>query len=224
MLAQDKLKIQELMVGLDRQKEEAIWRTFQGVSKHFSEVFQELVPFGEGSLIMVKAADSFLTESSVEEFIREEKVSQGSYHGPSIDEFLGVRVKVSFSDAIQQFEMHQLSGGQKALVALAIIFAIQRFVETCLRPLNRECSRCDPAPFYLFDEIDQALDANHRLAVARLIQKQAISKDNPTQFITSTFRPELVSVANKCYGLVLENRSSRIYPLPKVLNLRVRKC
>ena len=37
--------------------------------------------------------------------------------------------------------MSQLSGGQKAVVALALIFAIQR---------------CDPAPFYLFDEIDQA--------------------------------------------------------------------
>lgn len=39
--------------------------------------------------------------------------------------------------------MKQLSGGQKTLVALALIFAIQR---------------CDPAPFYLFDEIDAALD------------------------------------------------------------------
>jgi structural maintenance of chromosome 3 (chondroitin sulfate proteoglycan 6) len=37
-------------------------------------------------------------------------------------------------------EMNQLSGGQKSLVALALIFAIQM---------------CDPAPFYLFDEIDQ---------------------------------------------------------------------
>lgn len=36
--------------------------------------------------------------------------------------------------------MNQLSGGQKSLVALALIFAIQK---------------CDPAPFYLFDEIDQ---------------------------------------------------------------------
>lgn len=76
--------------------------------------------------------------------------------------------------------------------------------------------RCDPAPFYLFDEIDQALDANHRLAVARLIQKQASSKENPTQFITSTFRSELVAVANKCYGLTLEKKSSQIYPLSKV--------
>lgn len=48
-------------------------------------------------------------------------------------------------------EMQQLSGGQKSLVALALIFAIQK---------------CDPAPFYLFDEIDQALDSQHRKAVS----------------------------------------------------------
>lgn len=127
-LSRDKLKIQELMDGLDQQKEEAIWRTFQGVSKHFTDVFNELVPYGQGSLIMVKAADT-QTQSGVEEIIREEKVSQGGYQGPSIDEFLGVRVKVSFSETAQQFEMHQLSGGQKALVALAIIFAIQRLID-----------------------------------------------------------------------------------------------
>lgn len=38
--------------------------------------------------------------------------------------------------------MNQLSGGQKSLVALGLIFAIQK---------------CDPAPFYLFDEIDQVI-------------------------------------------------------------------
>ena len=48
-------------------------------------------------------------------------------------------------------DMQQLSGGQKSLVALTLIFAIQK---------------CDPAPFYLFDEIDQALDSLHRKAVA----------------------------------------------------------
>ena len=36
-------------------------------------------------------------------------------------------------------------------MALGLIFAIQK---------------CDPAPFYLFDEIDQALDSHHRHAVA----------------------------------------------------------
>ena len=47
--------------------------------------------------------------------------------------------------------MKQLSGGQKTLVALALIFAIQR---------------CDPAPFYLFDEIDAALDPQFRSALS----------------------------------------------------------
>lgn len=51
-------------------------------------------------------------------------------------------------------DMQQLSGGQKSLVALTLIFAIQK---------------CDPAPFYLFDEIDQALDAQHRKAVAGML-------------------------------------------------------
>ena len=46
--------------------------------------------------------------------------------------------------------MNQLSGGQKTLVALTMIFAIQK---------------CDPAPFYLFDEIDQALDPVYRKSV-----------------------------------------------------------
>ncbi len=58
--------------------------------------------------------------------------------------------------------MQQLSGGQKSLVALAMIFAIQK---------------CDPAPFYLFDEIDQALDSQHRHAVAgTLIHMEPMNK------------------------------------------------
>lgn len=52
--------------------------------------------------------------------------------------------------------MNQLSGGQKSLVALALIFAIQK---------------CDPAPFYLFDEIDQALDPQFRKAVAGMFMQ-----------------------------------------------------
>lgn len=50
--------------------------------------------------------------------------------------------------------MKQLSGGQKTVVALTLIFAIQR---------------CDPAPFYLFDEIDAALDPQYRTAVGSIL-------------------------------------------------------
>lgn len=60
----------------------------------------------------------------------------------------------------ETLSLRQLSGGQKTLVALTLIFAIQR---------------CDPAPFYLFDEVDAALDPLHRSAVAQLLKKQVIS-------------------------------------------------
>jgi structural maintenance of chromosome 3 (chondroitin sulfate proteoglycan 6) len=66
--------------------------------------------------------------------------------------FSGILIKVSFSgQAAETREMSQLSGGQKSMVALTLIFAIQK---------------CDPVPFYLFDEIDQALDPGHRRAVS----------------------------------------------------------
>jgi structural maintenance of chromosome 3 (chondroitin sulfate proteoglycan 6) len=57
--------------------------------------------------------------------------------------------------------MKQLSGGQKTVVALTLIFAIQR---------------CDPAPFYLFDEIDAALDPQYRTAVGSILFCQGWSK------------------------------------------------
>lgn len=64
-----------------------------------------------------------------------------SFQRAKADPFTGVGIKVSFTGGEGDMrEMNQLSGGQKSLVALALIFAIQK---------------CDPAPFYLFDEIDQ---------------------------------------------------------------------
>jgi structural maintenance of chromosome 3 (chondroitin sulfate proteoglycan 6) len=147
---------------------------------------------------MRTAADDAEEDAAGE--VKTTEVSLDKRSKPNLSAFHGVQVRVKFSGSGQQFDMQQLSGGQKALVALALIFAIQR---------------CDPAPFYLFDEIDQALDANYRAGVARLIQKQVESEDAPAQFITTTFRNELVSVANKCYGIALLNKVSNIYPLEK---------
>lgn len=62
-------------------------------------------------------------------------------------------LQVSFTGQGETQSMKQLSGGQKTVVALTLIFAIQR---------------CDPAPFYLFDEIDAALDPQYRTAVGSI--------------------------------------------------------
>ena len=190
-LAKDKSAIDQLLVSLDQQKEEAILRTFNDVHRHFSEVFNELVPDGEGLLEMMSSMDADSNETSSDRTEERRLVT-----------FSGVQIKVSFGGAGHHYEMQQLSGGQKALVALALIFAIQR---------------SDPAPFYLFDEIDQALDANYRTSVASLIRRQAVSNETPTQFITTTFRPELVQVADKHYGISLQHKVSSILPLEKVI-------
>lgn len=87
--------------------------------------------------------------------------------------------------------MQQLSGGQKSLVALGFIFAIQQ---------------CDPAPFYLFDEIDANLDAAYRTAVAQMVDELS----SQAQFICTTFRPEMLRYADKFYGVTFHDRVSRI--------------
>lgn len=82
----------------------------------------------------------------------EETVDDMAISGRVPDNYTGVAINVSFkSESGTIHQISQLSGGQKSLVALAIIFSIQQ---------------CDPAPFYLFDEIDAALDSQYRKSVA----------------------------------------------------------
>jgi structural maintenance of chromosome 3 (chondroitin sulfate proteoglycan 6) len=139
----------ELMQALEQRKYEAIQITFRQVSMFFSEVFKKLVPTGNGKLEM-KTQDDGGDSSSVTS--SGNLVGSSHSSGLNIDNFTGVSIRVSFTGSNAEMkDMMQLSGGQKSLVALAFIFAIQK---------------CDPAPFYLFDEIDQALDPQHRKAVA----------------------------------------------------------
>lgn len=202
-LDQGSLKIKELIESLDLKKDEAINRTFRGVSAHFKDVFSELVPSGAGELIMRTAIDDGEGGTDEEADVSDQdspvKKKQDP-NNPDVSLYRGVGIKVRFSEVGENYMMSQLSGGQKALVALALIFAIQR---------------CDPAPFYIFDELDQALDSSYRAAVANLIERQANSKENPTQFIVTTFRPELVSVANRCYGISLQNKVSNLHHMKK---------
>uniref|UniRef100_A0A2K6G840 Structural maintenance of chromosomes protein 3 n=1 Tax=Propithecus coquereli TaxID=379532 RepID=A0A2K6G840_PROCO len=175
--------IMELMNVLELRKYEAIQLTFKQVSKNFSEVFQKLVPGGKATLVMKKGdVEGSQSQDEGEGSGESERGSGSQSSVPSVDQFTGVGIRVSFTGKQGEMrEMQQLSGGQKSLVALALIFAIQK---------------CDPAPFYLFDEIDQALDAQHRKAVSDMIMELAVH----AQFITTTFRPELLESADKFYG------------------------
>ncbi|KAJ6311032.1 hypothetical protein OIU76_015704 [Salix suchowensis] len=186
-------KIRELISALDHRKDESIERTFKGVARHFREVFSELVQGGHGHLVMMKKKDGDHGDDDYDDDGPREADLEGRF-----EKYIGVKVKVSFTGQGETQSMKQLSGGQKTVVALTLIFAIQR---------------CDPAPFYLFDEIDAALDPQYRTAVGNMIRRLADMAN--TQFITTTFRPELVKVADRLYGVTHKNRVSRVNVVSK---------
>lgn len=179
--------IEELIEVLDQRKDEAIERTFKQVSREFATVFERLVPAGRGRLVIQRRSDS---AARGEDADSDDEGAAAAREG--VENYTGVGIAVSFnSKHDEQQRIQQLSGGQKSLCALALVFAIQQ---------------CDPAPFYLFDEIDANLDAQYRTAVAKLLQD--ISQNG--QFICTTFRPEMVQVAEKCYGVAYSNKTSSI--------------
>lgn len=193
--------IETLIDTLDKRKDEAIARTFRQVAQAFQEVFQQLVPIGQGRLIIKRRSDADVRgrDDDDDESGSDEEETQAK-KGSKVAEYTGVSIAVSFnSKHDEQQRISQLSGGQKSLCALALIFAIQK---------------CDPAPFYLFDEIDANLDAQYRTAVAEMLQKLSgqggRAGDGGGQFICTTFRPEMVLVADKCYGVSYSNKTSSI--------------
>lgn len=113
---------------------------------------------------------------------------KGKQKAGAIEAYSGISIKVSFnSKSDEGLRIQQLSGGQKSLVALALIFSIQK---------------CDPAPFYLFDEIDANLDTDRRTAIANMIR----SLSDSAQFIMTTFRPELLACADSFFGVMFDHR------------------
>eukprot|EP00906_Rhabdomonas_costata_P030282 RCo042806 len=179
-LEEERRSIQKLVQHLDSKKDEAIQRTFKQVKHEFEQIFQRLVghPGASAELQMQRRLEG------------PSPASQRS-STESTDVFVGVRIQANFGVGGVSHTVERLSGGQKSLVALALIFAIQR---------------CDPAPFYLFDEIDAALDDAYRRAVATMIQEQS----ETAQFLTSTFKSELVDVADHHYGIIFKNKVSKI--------------
>jgi len=166
--------IQSFIKQVDAQKEETLLQTLQQINQHFQEIFSELVRGGMAKLRMLQPDD--VIDDDMED----------------ADQKRGVRIEVSFTGQNTSFlTMAQLSGGQKTVVAIALIFSIQRL---------------EPAPFYLFDEIDAALDTQYRTAVARLIARDAKN----AQMVITTFRPEIIETADRVYRVYQKNRVSRV--------------
>ncbi|KAF0988651.1 hypothetical protein HZS_5325 [Henneguya salminicola] len=171
--------INDLIAKLDKRKNETIMFTFKQVSYHFSTIFSQLLPAANAHLVLKRNSESKPTGISDED----------------ISSFTEVGIKVTFNKEDQNFvEIGQLSGGQKTLVTLALIFAFQK---------------CDPVPFYLFDEVDQALDPYHRQTFSKMLGELSIKR----QFIVTTFRPEILSHNPTCFRAEFKHRISTITPI-----------
>ncbi|KAH8592936.1 RecF/RecN/SMC N terminal domain-containing protein [Bisporella sp. PMI_857] len=91
----------------------------------------------------------------------------------------GLEVKVSLGKVWKQ-SLTELSGGQRSLIALSLIMALLQF---------------KPAPMYILDEVDAALDLSHTQNIGRLIK----TKFKGSQFIVVSLKDGMFQNANRIF-------------------------
>lgn len=149
----------EIIGELDTEMRKTFAEKFAAINEQFDQVFKEL--FGGGK------ADLELTE------------------GEDILE-AGIRINAQPPGKKLQ-NMMQLSGGEKALTAISLLFAIQNL---------------KPSPFCLLDEIEAALDDSNVKRFANYLNK--LSRD--TQFIIITHRRGTMAAADILYGITMQEK------------------
>ena len=107
----------------------------------------------------------------------------------------GVHLRVAFN-GVWKKSLSELSGGQSSLLALSLILALLRY---------------KPAPIYIFDEIDAALDLSHTANLG-LMLKQEFPQ---SQFIVISLKDGMFSNANVLYRVSYVDGSSKIERLTK---------
>ncbi len=105
----------------------------------------------------------------------------------------GVDVKVRLLGS-KFLDLNSLSGGEKTLTALSFIFAIQE---------------CEPASFYIFDEVDAALDKTNSTLLSQLIAKYS----KRAQYIVVSHNDTVITEGDAIYGVSMQDGISRIFSL-----------
>lgn len=108
----------------------------------------------------------------------------------------GVRVRVRIAGE-KFMDIRSLSGGETAMTALAFIFSIQEY---------------EPASFYIFDEVDAALDKKNSEKFAQLIKKYS----DKAQYIVISHNDNVITEANTLYGVSMDEHG-----MSNVVSLKV---
>ena len=132
---------------------------FEEIQKEFNTAFRELFGGGKGTL----------------ELVEDEDILE-----------CGIRI-IAQPPGKKLQNMMQLSGGEKSLTAIALLFAIQNL---------------KPSPFCLLDEIEAALDDSNVGRFAKYLHK--LTKN--TQFIIITHRRGTMQAADRLYGITMQEK------------------
>lgn len=158
VLTKERKEILDRMHGYEQLKKETFMKTFNNINENFKSVFHQLSE-GEGELKLELPDDPLNGGLTIEAQPRDKKLQR----------------------------LESMSGGEKALTALAFVFAIQRYM---------------PSPFYAFDEVDASLDTMNVERIAQMVQNQ--SKD--TQFIVVSHRKPMIESANRTIGVTQKEK------------------
>jgi len=153
-LQEEKQSILQIIEEVESKKTEAFTKTFIQVNENFSKIYQ-------------KINNRYVGELALENV-------QKPFEGGVVVELKDAKKKRVSPTA--------LSGGEKVLVALAFIFAIQEF---------------EPAPFYLLDEVEAALDKLNSEQVAHLLKEYS----KKAQIIVISHNDATISEGNVLYGV-----------------------
>ncbi len=153
--------LKEVIAELDVLMEREFRKTFNAVAGEFREIFTQLFGGGKGQLILSEPDD--LTGS-------------------------GVDIQVRLPGRRTQ-GLSLLSGGERSLIAAALIFSLLKI---------------SPTPFCVLDEVDAMLDESNVARYRRLLRE--LSSD--TQFIVITHNRNTVQVADVIYGIIMSPDSS----------------
>jgi chromosome segregation protein len=151
---------------------------FGAVNAHFAELFTELFPGGRAALRLESPPEPASTAGADAE-------PSGAAESAAPEEDLpGVAILAQPAGKRLQPLTH-LSGGERALTALAVVFALQQV---------------NPSPFYIFDEVDAPLDDTSVLRFTRLLGRLALAQ----QFIVVTHNHVTMAAADALYGVTID--------------------
>lgn len=158
-LSTERQSILDKMNGFEQQKKEAFMTTFNAINENFKDIYHQLSE-GEGRLILENEKDPLSA---------------------------GMTIEAKPRDKTTNNKLGALSGGEKALTALALVFSIQKYL---------------PAPFYALDEVDASLDTMNVERIAEMVKKQS----SDTQFLVVSHRRPMIEAANRTIGVTQKEK------------------